>query len=178
MAKSEQVELPQGVTASYKDGVLSVKGPNGEVSRPMATPGISLSVQPGKVVLEWSGQGKRMGTMIGTSKAHLRNMVSGVFSGHVYRMKICSGHFPMNVAVSGQELQIKNFFGEKHPRKLRILPGIKVKVEGQELVVESPDIDAASQFAASVEQVTRRSSFDRRIFMDGIYIIRKSRDRQ
>ena len=111
--------------------------------------------------------------MVGTAKAHIKNMIKGVTEGHVYKMKICSGHFPMTVTVTGQELLIKNFFGEKFPRRIKFDNSVKVKVDGQEVVIESPNKDAASHCAAAIEQITKRSNFDRRVFMDGIYITHK-----
>src|SRR3989344_1644060 len=69
--------------------------------------------------------------------------------------------------------QIKNVLGEKIPRKVNLMPGAAVKVDGSTITVESPDIEKAGQVAADIEQATRRPGFDRRIFQDGIYIIEK-----
>ena len=79
----------------------------------------------------------------------------------------------MTVAVSGDEFTIQNFLGEKVPRKLKIKEGAEVKVEGEEISVEGVDKEIISQTAASIEQLTRISNRDRRIFQDGCYIIMK-----
>ena len=50
---------------------------------------------------------------------------------------------------------------------------VTVKVEGQDVVVESNDKEAAGQVASRLERLTRRPGFDKRIFMDGIYITEK-----
>ena len=42
----------------------------------------------------------------------------------------------MNVNVAGNEFIIKNFIGEKVPRKLKLSPEVKVKVEGDFITVE------------------------------------------
>ncbi len=173
--KGQVLELPAEVNAQISAGMLSFKGPKGEGKLAAAVPGIKISVEGKKITFESLKPGKKVKKMLGTLVARSKNMVEGVTNLHTYKMKICSGHFPMTVTVSGHDLIIKNFFGEKFPRKLKINPEVKVKVEGQEIIIDSIDIDAASQFAGSVEQITRRSNFDRRIFMDGIYIISKGR---
>jgi large subunit ribosomal protein L6 len=81
----------------------------------------------------------------------------------------------MNVSVSGDTFAIKNFLGEKVPRTLKIKEGVTVKVEGTDVTVESTDIEKAGQVAADIEQLTRITNRDIRIFQDGIYIVEKSR---
>jgi large subunit ribosomal protein L6 len=79
----------------------------------------------------------------------------------------------MNVAVQGNQVIIKNFIGEKVPRVLDLLPGVKVSVDGTTVNVEGVDKELASQTAASIEQLTRRPGYDNRIFQDGVYIVNK-----
>ncbi len=168
------MNLPEGVNARYSGLSLTMKGPKGEAVRKLFAPGVRIKAEGSKVMIEYGKKaGKKAKKLVGSLTAHLKNMARGVTEGHVYKMKICSGHFPMNVTVSGNEMVIKNFFGEKWPRKVKIGPAVKVKVDGADITVESADKEAASQFAASVEQMTKRTQFDRRIFMDGIYITSK-----
>ncbi|HLC99276.1 MAG TPA: 50S ribosomal protein L6, partial [Candidatus Nanoarchaeia archaeon] len=79
----------------------------------------------------------------------------------------------MNVSVSGNEFNVANFLGEKTPRKLKIKDGVKVKVEGEFVVVEGIRKEDAGQVAANIEILTKVKGRDRRIFQDGIYIIEK-----
>ncbi len=172
----EEVEVPEGVTVSVDGLVISVKGPKGEVSRTFRLPGISFAVEDSKVVVRASRWSKREKSLVFTIRAHLRNMFKGVQEPHVYKLKICSGHFPMNVSVSGDKFSVKNFLGEKIPRVLKIKEGASVKLDNQEVTVESPDIELAGQVAADIEQLCRITNRDIRIFQDGIYIIKKPRD--
>ena len=100
-------------------------------------------------------------------------MAKGVLEGYKYTLKICSGHFPMNVSVGGGQLIVKNFFGEKVPRTLEFSKSAKVTIEGEIIHVESTDKEIAGQVAAAIEQLTRRPGFDTRVFQDGIYITNK-----
>ena len=168
-----EIELPQGITASFSDGIVSVKSKNSEVKKKFSLSEDYIRVENHKLIIQTKKSTKTEKKTIGSVVAHLKNMINGVVSGHKYILKICSGHFPMNVVVSNNQLVIKNFFGEKVPRKLEIKLGVKVTVEGDNIHVESIDKDLASQVSADIEQLTRRPGFDTRVFMDGIYIINK-----
>jgi len=169
-----EVELPQGVTCTVQgNNQVTMKGPKGEVTRAFPHQSIKIAMGEGHVMISAKEATKREKTMAGTFQSHISNMMKGVSQGHVYRLKICSGHFPMNVNATGGEFIIKNFLGEKVPRKLKLKPGVNVKVEGQEVTVEGVALELVSQTAANIEQLTRIRNRDLRIFQDGIYITHK-----
>ena len=111
--------------------------------------------------------------LINSYAAHVKNMIKGGLEGHKYMLKICSGHFPMNVSVNKNEFTVKNFLGEKVPRVLKLKEGATVKVEGDKIIVESASKETAGQISADIEQLTRRTRYDLRVFQDGIYITDK-----
>jgi len=167
------IVLPQGISASYENNVLSINGKNGNTQRPLSYKQLALSVTGNKISLKSHLQGRRQRKIIGTFKAHIRNMIRGCNEMHHYELKICSGHFPMSVTTSKEEFTVKNFLGEKIPRILRLKKGAAVKVEGDKVIVESISKELAGQTAADIEQLTRRTNYDTRIFQDGIYITNK-----
>lgn len=169
----EVLEFPSEVQVSVDKGIFSVKGPKGELSRKIHNPLIKVELQGNKIILTSKTNTKKSKKLINTFRAHIRNTFKGVTEGHVYKLKICSGHFPMTVSVKGDEFEIKNFIGEKIPRTIKIPQGVKVAVDGDLVVVEGSEKEKTGQTAASIEQLTKRSGFDRRIFQDGIYIIEK-----
>jgi large subunit ribosomal protein L6 len=168
-----KVLLPEGVSATLSGSVLSVKGKNGEVKRAFNQPNITLELEGNEILFKATKNTKREKKIIGSFTAHLKNMIKGVTEGHKYILKICSGHFPMNVSVSGHDLVIKNFLGEKTPRTLKLKKGVDVKVEGDQIIVESVNKELAGQVSADIERLTRRTNYDTRIFQDGCYIIMK-----
>ncbi|MBD3313913.1 50S ribosomal protein L6 [Candidatus Woesearchaeota archaeon] len=168
-----EIELPEGVTAEIAGHAIKVKGPKGETERKLASSKVSIENNDNKIIIKSKNATKREKTTTGTFKAHIQNMITGVTEGHTYRLKICSGHFPMNVAVSGNELSVSNFLGEKIARKLNIKEGAQVKVEGDDVIVESISKETAGQTAADIETLTRIKGRDKRIFQDGIYITEK-----
>jgi large subunit ribosomal protein L6 len=164
------IELSEGVQANLEGNIVVFKGPKGENKRNFADKSIAITIKDNKINLVANKATKREKKKMGSLKSHLRNMIKGVNEGFVYRLKICSGHFPMTVTVSGNDFSIQNFLGEKVPRKLQIKEGASVKVEGDEILVEGIDKEIVSQTAAGIEQLTRISNRDRRIFQDGCYI--------
>ncbi|MBI3036244.1 50S ribosomal protein L6 [Candidatus Woesearchaeota archaeon] len=167
---TEELELPAGVTAAVTVGVLTLNGPKGEASREIKERNAFVTVEGGKVIISAAKAGKREKKTMGSLRAHVLNMARGVSEGHVYKLKVCFTHFPITVLVSGSQLLVKNFLGEKTPRKMSLSKDVKVKVEGADIVVESVSKEAAGQTAAAIEQITKRANFDTRVFADGIYI--------
>jgi len=175
MAKVEvinkEVEIPSGVSVKYSENLLTVKGPKGELKRTFGHPRVSMKVDGGAVVVH-SDKPKRaeMG-LSGTWEAHVKNMILGVTEGFHYRMRIIYSHFPIKTSVKGKELVIENFLGERHPRTAKILEGVIVKISGDSITLEGPDIEKVGQTAANIEKSTIVKGYDTRVFQDGIYLV-------
>ncbi len=170
---TNEIGIPNGVNVSVSDNVLLVKGPKGEIKKEMNQHIISIKVEHQKIMFESKRNTKEDKKIMGSLVAHFKNMLRGSMENHNYVLKICAGHFPMNVSVSGSKLIVKNFLGEKVPRTLELKHGADVKVEGDIIKVTSASKETASQVSADIEQLTRRPGFDTRVFQDGIYIINK-----
>jgi large subunit ribosomal protein L6 len=171
----EKIILPEKVQVTLENGVAKVKGPKGELERQFKYRHVDITQEGNKIILSVKDANKKDKMQLGTVASHITNMVKGVSEGHLYRLKICSGHFPMTVAITGKQFQIKNFLGEKVPRTIELKEGATVKVEGNEITVESTDIEKAGQIAADIEQLSRITNRDIRIFQDGIYITKKAK---
>lgn len=165
------VEVPQGVTVRVESLKVTVKGPKGEMQKDFThARGVGIRVDGNKVIVEaWSADTKAR-ALVGTIAAHIKNMIIGVTKGFRYKLKIISSHFPITVKVEKSRVVINNFLGEKAPRYATIMPGVTVKVQGQDVIVEGSDVEAVGQTAANIERATRITEFDRRKFMDGIFI--------
>ncbi|MFA4646111.1 50S ribosomal protein L6 [Pyrococcus kukulkanii] len=170
----EEIEIPEGVEVTVQDNVVKVKGPKGELERRFFWPGVQIFTEDGKVVIYKDFPRRKDIAIVRTFKAHINNMIKGVTEGFTYKLKVVYSHFPITVKVQGDEVIIENFLGEKAPRKAKILPGVTVKVKGQEIIVEGIDKEAVGQTAANIEQATRITKWDRRVFQDGIYIVEKA----
>jgi large subunit ribosomal protein L6 len=169
----KEIVLDDKVTAHLTGTVLKIKGPKGEVERDLNDPKVSVAVNGNKIAIATKKHTKKEKTLFGAFVSHIKNMVVGVKEMHHYKLKICSGHFPMNVAVVGNEFVIKNFFGETVPRKIQIPKGVEVKVNGNDVSVASADLELAGMTASRMENMCRITNRDIRRFQDGCYITEK-----
>ena len=169
----QKIEIPEGIEVSLEENKVKVKGTEGELEREFNFTKMDVKKENNEIVIVNKKATKSEKKRINTTASHIKNMIKGVNEGHIYKLKICSSHFPMNVSINNDELVVKNFFGEKSPRTLKIKSGVTTKVEGSEIIIESTNKELAGQAAADIEQLTRITNKDRRIFQDGIYITEK-----
>ncbi len=173
----EEVPIPEGVEVKVEGKRVTVKGPKGELTRDFShARGVLISVvEEGgekKVKVEAYFANRRKKALVGTIASHIENMITGVTKGFRYKMKIVYSHFPINVKVDEKNklIYIENFLGEKAPRVAKIHGNVKITVKGDDVIIEGINIEEVGQTAANIEQATKVKEFDRRVFMDGIYI--------
>jgi len=159
-----EVKIPEGVEFTVSSNVLRAKGRMGEVVREFRGAPLSLSLE-GKV-LRVSSPDR---AVEGTAASHASIMCEGVLKGFERRMVIRFAHFPVTLETKGDTLLIKNFLGEKKPRKAKIIGKVKIDVKGQDVKLSGPDKEAVGQTAANIRAATRIRDKDGRVFQDGIY---------
>ncbi len=170
----EEIEIPENVSIDIVGDEVVVKSSGKELRRKLSFPGVSIKKEDNKIIIESIFPRRKQAAIIGTFIAHINNMIKGVTEGFEYKLKIRYAHFPMKVSVKGNEVIIDNFLGEKHPRKAKILDGVKVKVSGEDIIVSGIDKEKVGQTAANIEQATKIKGRDTRVFQDGIYIVEKA----
>ncbi len=171
---SDKILIPEGVSVEVNGKVVKVKGSRGEITRDFSHANkVRISVESSEVVVEGYFLRRKEAAIVYSVAAHIRNMIIGVTKGYRYWLKIIYSHFPITVNVENSKVLIINFLGEKTPRVAKIVGNAKVKVQKSDIVVEGTNIEDVGQTAANIEQATRITGFDRRVFVDGIYIYKK-----
>ena len=170
----QEIEIPEEVEAEINGSILTVKGKEGEIKRTFNTNKIILEKKDNKISVGNKKATKSEKKMINTIISHVKNMIKGVQEKFEYKLKVCSSHFPISVEIRENEVIIKNFLGEKIPRKSKILEKVEIKIDNDIISVSSFDKELAGQTAANLEKATRIKTRDRRIFQDGIFIISKA----
>ncbi len=169
-----EVEVPENVDVKIEGMKVTVSGPKGTLVRDFShARGVILSLKENKVVVEAFFANRKKKALVGTIAAHIRNMIRGVTRGYRYRLKIIYSHFPITVQVdeAAGVVRIKNFLGERADRIAKIHgDDVKVRVEGEDVVVEGIDKEHVGQTAANIELATKVKDKDRRVFADGIYL--------
>ena len=126
---TKYLALPDEVELSCKSRMIKVKGPRGELSRSFKHLQLELSIGEAKdggkqlKIQLWFGTRKQLAT-IRTISTHIQNMIIGVTQGYCYKMRFVYSHFPINVALNGRTVEIRNFLGDKLVRKIKLLDGV------------------------------------------------------
>ena len=169
----QEIEIPAGVEVKIKEKEIIVKGPEGENSREFDMRKLKIEQKNEKISIENSSATRKEKRRINTFTAHLKNMILGVQKKFEYKLKICSVHFPITIEIKGNKALIKNFLGEKTPRKCNIPQKAEIEINKDIITIKSTDKEIAGQAAANFEIATRVTNRDRRVFQDGIFIINK-----
>jgi len=180
-----EVEIPEDVNVEVEGKVVRVRGQLGMVERDFShIHNVLIEKADNKVIIEVWFPTKRERSLINTIASHIRNAIVGVQRGYRYKMKVVYAHFPMSLKVDEKNnmVIIENFLGSRDKRYAKILPGVKVKVQKDEVIVEGIDIDAVGQTAANIHLATHLTG-KRRLsphgreggpgILDGIYVYAK-----
>ena len=165
----DTISIPEGVTISIQDDILTVKGEKGELSRKFFHPKIKVNVKDNAVEITSPEIRRKEKALIGTMNAHISNMIHGVANGFEYKMKTVFSHFPIKTTVEGTEFVIQNFLGERAPRRAKILEGVTVDANGENVTVTGIDKEKVGQTVANIERATKVKKRDIRVFQDGVY---------
>jgi large subunit ribosomal protein L6 len=101
-------------------------------------------------------------------------MITGVLKGFTVKLKIVFAHFPPSVKIQEGMVIIENFSGERRARRAKIHGNVKIRIDGDDIIIQGIDIEHVAQTAANIENVTRIKKKDSRVFLDGIYVFEKS----
>ncbi len=169
------IEIPKNVKVNIKGKMVEVTGEKGRLVRDFSYAPASVWLEEGLINVQAEWPRKKEAALIGTVRAHIRNMIVGVTEGFMYKLKIVFSHFPISVKVDGKRVIIDNFTGERSSRIAKIIGDAKVIVQGEDVIVQGINLEDVSQTAANIEQATRIKKRDPRVFLDGIYIYERKR---
>ena len=170
-----EVEIPDKINAKIDKNILEISGPKGKVSKDFNKIPVTITVDGKKVVVRPYGSRKRDLAVTNTSRSIIRNMIDGVLNGYTYKLKIIFAHFPISVKIKDKNIFVENFGGERSARVIKIVGDCKVSVQGEDLIVQGPNLDDVAQTAANVELATKVKGKDQRVFLDGLYIYAKEK---
>lgn len=81
------IAIPSGVNISYKDNVVTVKGPKGELSQAI-NPKIDVKVEDGHITFTRSDEERETRSLHGLYRALVNNMVKGVSEGYKVQLEL------------------------------------------------------------------------------------------
>jgi len=175
---TEKIEIPEGISCTFNENVLTCKKESNVLERKIEIPQVKIILKGKEIIFECEKANKNIRKTIMSFLAHVKNMFYGLDEKFTYVLEAANVHFPMSFKVEKNNLIINNFLGEKVPRKAAIMPNVEVEIKGQKIIVTSSNIEAAGQTAGNFEKATRVKGRDRRIYQDGLYIVEKPSRKQ
>ncbi len=168
------IEVPEGIEASINGNELIVKGKEGELKREFNLGKLEFNKKDNKITIGNKKSTKTEKRAMNTIVAHIKNMLKGVEEKFEYQLKICFNHFPITIDAKEDHGIIKNFLGEKIPRRVEFPKGTDIDIKKDFITVRAMDKELAGQAAANFEKATKVRNKDRRVFQDGIFITNKA----
>jgi len=165
----QALNIPSGIEATYVDGVFSVKGPKGTLTRTMSDD-VSISITPEGITLAPAKDTQLARALWGTYAAHIKNMIEGVSEGFKKVLQVEGVGYRGEVKGNTLVMQL----GFSHPVTFDIPQGISVTSEKGTFTIAGIDKEAVGQFAANVRAKKKPEPYKGKgIRYQGEYVIRK-----
>ncbi len=148
---NRELTVPEGVTVTNENGIITVKGPKGELSLTL-NPNIEVKVEENIVKVTRNSEIKTTKQMHGTTNALIANMIKGVKDGYEKALEIIGVGY--RFVLKGNVLEVSA--GYSHKVNLEIPAGITVdSVSATEINVKGIDKEAVGKFAAEIREVRK-----------------------
>ncbi len=165
----QKIEIPAGTTVTNENGMLTVTGPKGTLSRAFRSD-IAISIEDGVITLAPKKEGKQTGALWGTYGSHIQNMVEGVNKG--YEKKLILEGVGFRIEVKGKELVMA--LGFSHPVVVAIPDGLTVTSEKNITTFSGIDKELVGQFSAKIRALKKPEPYKGKGFrFEGEVIRRK-----
>ena len=142
----QPVVLPAGISAKVADGVVTLKGPKGELALKLPET-VALAVDGATLTVTRKGEDKQSRADHGTIRALLQNMLVGIKDGYSRELEIQGVGFKASIA--GNKLTMN--VGYSHPVEYIVPDGIAVAVtDGTQIKVSGIDKQLVGQVSARI----------------------------
>ena len=142
------VPVPVGVTANIDGRVLSVKGPKGTLTMPLADD-ISYDVQGDNISVQPANDTKRARAFWGMQRTLVQNLVTGVTDGFTKKLLITGVGY--RAAAQGRNLKLQ--LGYSHDVDIDVPEGLEVKTpDATTIEISGADKQKVGQLAAEIRR--------------------------
>lgn len=146
----KQLIIPEKTDVKMNDGVLSVKGPLGELKREFS-PDVTITIAEGKITLAPVRNSLPLQALWGTYASHIENMIRGVSA--LFQKKLIVEGIGFKSDVKGKDLNLS--LGFSHPVKVAIPDDLKVTAEKNVITISGMSNESVGQFAAKVRSLKK-----------------------
>ena len=134
-------------TLSLADGVLTAKGPKGELTLPIVDD-VNAELDGNAVTFTPRDESKRARAMWGTMRARAQNMVIGVTDGYEKELELVGVGY--RAQLKGEKLALQ--LGFSHEIKYKVPKGIAIKIEKQtKIKISGSNKELVSKTASEIK---------------------------
>ncbi len=144
----QPIELPDGVSVEAKPGLVTVKGPKGELDQTISTD-MTVELSDATVTVERPTDRGDHRALHGLTRSLIANMVSGVTEGYEKRLEIQGVGYRAQLKGKALELSL----GFSHPVTVEAPEGIEFEVpEPTQVIVRGIDKQLVGEMAARIRR--------------------------
>lgn len=142
------IPVPSGVDFKLEGNKVTVKGPNGTLSRELSNEMI-IKFENGVVTVERPSDAKEHRSLHGLTRTLIANMVEGVTKGYTKELQINGVGY--RAAMQGKKLNLT--LGYSHPVELEPVDGITIEVpQPTQILVKGADKQLVGHVAAIIRE--------------------------
>jgi large subunit ribosomal protein L6 len=142
------IAVPDGVTIDVKPGMVSVKGPKGELSQAVS-PDMKVDQENGTLTVERPTDRGEHRALHGLTRSLIANMVVGVTDGYEKRLEIQGVGYRARLQGKALELSV----GYSHPVSVTAPDGIEFEVPAPtQVIVRGIDKQLVGEIAARIRR--------------------------
>ena len=142
------ITIPAGVQVTLKDGVVTAKGPKGELTQKFHQ-NITIAIEGNEILVTRPNDEKENRALYGLTRTLIANMVEGVANGFTKELEVNGVGY--RVAKQGKDLVMN--LGYSHQVFMSEIPGITIDVPSpNKIIISGPDKQLVGQFAAEVRE--------------------------
>lgn len=142
------IPIPEGVEVKLQAGVVTVKGPKGELKRRLH-PDVQVDIQEKAVSLSVPDETKESKSLHGLFRVLISNMIQGVTKGFEKTLEIVGVGY--KAEVNGRTAVLN--LGYSHPINFELPEGVEAKAEKGRIILNSIDKEALGRAAADIRRL-------------------------
>jgi large subunit ribosomal protein L6 len=145
----QPITVPDGVEVKVEPGLVTVKGPRGELNQRI-NPQMEIARENGTLTVKRPSEKRQFQQLHGLTRTLVANMIEGVTQGYTKKLEIHGVGY--RAALEGKTLVLS--VGYSHPVRVEPEPGIEFTLESQtRMTVSGIDKQLVGEQAARIRRI-------------------------
>ncbi len=169
----QQLIIPAGTTATLNNGLLTVVGPKGTLTRNFNDT-ITITIADNMITFLPKEENPQSLALWGTYASHVKNMLDGVNTPYVKKLILEGVGFKSEVKGTNLDLAL----GFSHPVSIPVPEGLTVTAEKNNITVTGIDKEVVGSFTAMVRALKKPEPYKGKGFRYDTEVIRRKQGKK